>query len=72
MPAYEIIDVGQVQEPSEDERRKLLLDLILTLLDKHDRTITALNKMANQLIMQHGLCDAVTSSSSGHGLSEQR
>ena len=56
MPAYEVIDVGEVQEPSEEERKELVLDLILALLDKHDLTIIALNKIANQLIMQQG-CD---------------
>jgi hypothetical protein len=57
MVAYEIIDVGEVQEPSEDE---LVLDIVFALLDKHEAlTITALNEMVNQLIMQHGLRDAV-------------
>jgi hypothetical protein len=56
MPAYEIIDVGEVQEPSEDEQNEIVLDIVFALLDKHEvLTITALNEMVNQLIMQHGL-----------------
>jgi hypothetical protein len=46
-------------EPSEEERNELVLDLVFALLDKHEAlTMIALNEMANQLIMQHGLRDA--------------
>jgi hypothetical protein len=59
MAAQEFIDVGEAQEPSEDEEKELILDLIFALLDKHEAlTRTAINEMGNQLIMQHGLRDA--------------
>jgi hypothetical protein len=57
MAAYDFIDVGEA-EPGEEEQNKLVLDLILALIDKHDLTIAGLNEMANQLMMQHGLRDA--------------
>ena len=59
MVAYDIIDVGEAPEPSKEEENELVLDLILALIDKHDLTIAGLNEMANELIMQHGLREAV-------------
>ena len=58
MAANDFIEVGQAQ-PSGEKRKELILDLILALIDKHDLTIAGLNEMANQLIMQHGLREAV-------------
>jgi hypothetical protein len=58
MAAHELIDIGD--EPSGDERHELIRDLMFALVDKHGGlTVPALSEIMNQLIMQHGLRDAV-------------
>ena len=52
------IDASALEDLSEDERKELMLDLILALVDKHELTIAGLTEMATQLIMQHGVRDA--------------
>jgi hypothetical protein len=44
MVAYDLIDVGEAQEPSKEEENELVLDLILALIDKHDLTIAGLER----------------------------
>ncbi len=55
----DLIDLGDLDEPTGAERDELLLDLILALVEKHELTVVGFIEMATQLTMQHGIRDAV-------------